>query len=302
MLAARDLLTRLLLDFVSIVSVRLPDDVLEHLVRASKVEEHGFAGLVYEAMFRNLEVSSRRRVPLCQDTGVLEFFIRVGDSFPYTVDLLDAVPEAVARATEAGFLRPNVVDPVSGVNTGDNVGPNLPWVDLGVVRGVNHADVFLYLAGGGSSRPGSARVLDPAQGLEGVVRYVLETVSEYGPPACPPLVVGVGIGPTAEIAALLSKRALLRPLGSRSPNPKIASLEEELERAINALGIGPQGLGGKVTALAVHVEYSGRHPATLAVGVSTSCWAMRRGHLRIEKDLSASVLSHGGVKLGKNGG
>lgn len=296
--SVRDVLARLLLDFISTVSVRLPDDVLEHLTRISKAEEPGFAGLVYEAMFRNIEVASQRRIPLCQDTGVLEFFIEVGDSFPYTANLLEAIPEAVVRATEAGFLRPNVVDPTTGRNTGNNVGPNLPWVDLRIVRGVDHANVFLYLAGGGSSRPGSAKVLDPAQGLEGVVRYVLEDIAEYGPPACPPLVVGVGIGPTAEIAAVLSKRALLRPLGSKNPDPKIALLEEELVKAVNTLGIGPQGLSGKVTALAVHVEYAGRHPATVAVGVSTSCWAMRRGHLRIEKDLSARVLSHGGVKLG----
>lgn len=295
--STRDVLTSLLLDFISIVSVRLPDDVLEYLTRMSEAEEPGFARLVYEAMFRNIEIASKKRVPLCQDTGVLEFFVEVGDGFPYVVDLLEAIPEAVVRATEAGFLRPNVVDPVTGRNTGNNVGLNLPWIDLRVVKGVDYADVFLYLAGGGSSRPGSARVLDPAQGLEGIVRYVLEDVADYGPPACPPLVVGVGIGPTAEIAAILSKKALLRPLGSKNPNPKISLLEEELVKAINTLGIGPQGLGGKVTALAVHVEYAGRHPATLAVGVSTSCWAMRRGHLRIEKDLSARVLSHAGVKL-----
>lgn len=283
--------------FVSLVAVRLPDDVLAALERASRLESSPHARLVYEAMFRNLEVAARRSVPLCQDTGVLEFFVGLGEGFPHGAALLRAIREAVVRATRGGFLRPNVVDPFTDRNTGDNTGPRIPWVDLEILPGVDYADVGLYMAGGGSSRPGSARVLDPALGLEGVAEFVLSTVAEYGPPACPPLVVGVGIGPTVEIAAALSKRALLREVGSRNPNPRVALLEERLEEAINELGIGPQGLGGRVTVLAVHVEYAGRHPATLAVGVSTACWALRRGWLRVHPDLSYQVLSHGGARL-----
>ncbi len=283
--------------FISLVAVRLPDDVLPALASASKIESSPHARLVYEAMFRNLEIAIRRNVPLCQDTGVLEFFVGLGEGFPHAGDLLEAVREAVVRATDEGFLRPNVVDPVTGRNTGDNTGLGHPWVEIELLPGVNHADLRLYMAGGGSSRPGSARVLDPALGLEGVAEFVLNTVAEYGPPACPPLVVGVGLGPTVEIAALLSKKALLRTLGSRNPNPKIALLEERLADAINGLGVGPQGLGGRITVLAVHVEYAGRHPATLAVGVSTACWALRKGWLRVFPDLSYQVLTHGGAVL-----
>ncbi len=291
-------LVEMLSRFVSLVSVRLPDDVLPALLRASELEESAHARLIYNAMFENLEVALRRRVPLCQDTGVLEFFVGLGEAFPYGAALLRAVRDATARATREGFLRPNVVDPLTNRNTGDNTGPYVPWVDVEVLPGADYADVRLYLAGGGSSRPGFARVLDPAQGLEGVAELVLSTVAEYGPPACPPLVVGIGIGPTVEVAATLSKRALLREVGSRNPDPRAALLEEKLAEAINGLGIGPQGLGGRVTALAVHVEYAGRHPATLAVGVSTACWALRRGWLRIYSDLSYRVLSHRGAELG----
>ncbi|MEM0197289.1 MAG: fumarate hydratase [Sulfolobales archaeon] len=278
--------------FISIVSTRLPDDVLKALRKAYEAEVGGYARLVYQAIFKNLEIAIAKSVPLCQDTGVLEFFIELGRSFPFSIELLKAIGEAVAEATEEGFLRPNVVDPATERNTGNNLGPRIPWIETTLVSG-DHADVYLYMAGGGSSRPGSARVLDPAQGLEGLLEYVVNTVVEYGIHACPPLVVGVGIGPTAEVAASLSKRALLRPVGLRSPIPRMAELEEKLERVLDELGIGPQGLGGKKTVLAVHVEYAGRHPATLAVGVSTSCWALRRGHLRIFPDLTYRVLSHG---------
>lgn len=295
--AVRERFTNLITKFLSLVAVKLPDDVLPALVKAYGVEESPHARLVYEAMFKNLELATRRNVPLCQDTGVLEFFISLGEGFPHWRDLLEAVREAVVRATGEGFLRPNVVDPSTGRNTGDNSGLGLPWTEIGLLPGIDYADVQLYMAGGGSSRPGSARVLDPAVGLDGVAEFVLTTIAEYGPPACPPLVVGVGLGPTVEIAALLSKKALLRTLGSRNSNSKIALLEERLAEAINELGIGPQGVGGRVTALAVHVEYAGRHPATLAVGVSTACWALRKGWLRIFPDLSYQVLSHGGVVL-----
>lgn len=279
--------------FVPLVSMSLPDDVLAALKRSSEVEVESYARLVYQAVFRNLEIAEKNRVPLCQDTGVLEFFIDFGSSFPYLDELLKAIEETIVWATEEGYLRPNVVDITTEKNTWNNLGPRIPWVELSLIRG-DYVDVFLYMAGGGSSRPGFAKVLDPAQGFKGIAEFVISIVTEYGLHACPPLVVGIGLGPTAEIAAILSKRALLRPVGSRNLNPKMALLEEKLEEVLNELGIGPQGLGGKRTVLAVHVEYAGRHPATLAVGVSTSCWALRRGHLRVFSDLGYTVLSHKG--------
>ena len=295
---AQKTLTNLMTKFISLVAIRLPDDVLSALTRGSKIEDSPHVKLVYEAIFRNLDIAASRRIPLCQDTGVLQFFVYLGENFPYKRELLEALREATIRATSEGFLRPNVVDPITNTNTGNNTGARIPWIEIELLPNTDHAEIQLYMAGGGSSRPGYARVLDPAVGLSGAIEFVLNVIAEYGPPACPPLVVGVGIGPTVEIAALLSKKALLRtPLGSRNPNPRVAALEEKLEEAINELGIGPQGLGGKVSVLATHIEYAGRHPSTIAVGVSTACWALRKGWLRISKDLGYEVLSHRGVTL-----
>jgi len=292
-------LAEVLSKFINLVAVRLPDDVYARLEELSRREISPWGRLVYDAVFRNLELATRRRAPLCQDTGTPQFYLSIGEGFPYGSALLKAIEVAVVRSTELGYLRPNVVDPVTGRNTGNNLGPRAPWVEVELAPGIPYADVRLYLAGGGSSRPAVARTLDPAEGWEGVVRFVIDTVAECGAPACPPLmVVGVGVGATVDIAASLSKKALLRPLGTRNPDPWVAELEVLLEEAINSLGIGPQGLGGSVTVGEVHVEYAGRHPATLAVGVSISCWALRRGYLRVYPDLTYEVLSHRGAELG----
>jgi len=290
-------LVKLLSSFINLVVVKLPDDVYAKLCELRSREDSAWGKFIYDAMFRNIELALQRRAPLCQDTGVLEFFISLGEDFPHKSALLKALREAVIASTQQGFLRPNVVDPVSDRNTGNNVGPRVPWVEVEVVPGASHADVRLYVAGGGSSRPGRATTLDPAEGWEGLVRLVVDTVIEYGAAACPPLFVGIGIGATVNMAAKLSKVALLRPLGSRNPEPKVARLEEVLEEELNKLGIGPQGLGGLTTVGAVHIEYAGRHPATFAVAISTACWALRKGHLRIYPDMTCEPLSHRGEKL-----
>jgi L(+)-tartrate dehydratase alpha subunit len=290
-------LSQLLSSFINLVTVKLPDDVYAKLVELRSRETSAWGRFIYDAMFRNIELALQRGAPLCQDTGVLEFFISFGENFPYKTALIDAIREATVRSTRLGFLRPNVVDPVTDRNTGNNVGPMVPWIEVEVVPGVSYADVKLYLAGGGSSRPGRAAVLDPTESWEALVKLVTDVVIEYGSAACPPLFVGIGVGATMEIAAVLSKRALLRPIGSRNPNPYIAKLEEVLEEELNKLGIGPQGLGGATTVAAVLIEYAGRHPATFATAVSTGCWALRKGHLRVYPDLSYEVLSHRGERL-----
>ncbi|MEM4527992.1 MAG: fumarate hydratase [Desulfurococcaceae archaeon] len=288
-------LVELMTKFINTVAVKLPSDVYAKLLELSSKETSSSGKFIYSAIFKNLELALLRKAPLCQDTGVLEFYVTLGEMFPYKSLLLKSIRKAVIESTKQGFLRPNVVDPVSDKNTGDNTGPLIPWIEVDIEPGSDHVDVRLYMAGGGSSRPGTARVLDPAEGWEGLVKFVIDVIAKYGPPACPPLmVVGVGVGPTVEIAAVLSKRALLRPLGSRNPEPSIARLEEILEDAINKLGIGPQGLGGSTTVGEVHIEYAGRHPATFAVGVNTACWALRKGWLRINSDLSYQLLSHRG--------
>ena len=145
--------------------------------------------------------------------------------------------------------------------------------------------------------PGHAMVLMPGEGYEGVAKFVLERMTSYGLNACPPLLVGVGVATSVETAALLSKKALLRPIGSHNPNERAAKMEKLLEEGINAIGLGPQGMGGKASVLGVHIENSARHPSAIGVAVNVGCWSHRRGHIIFDKDLNYTVLSHKGVSL-----
>jgi L(+)-tartrate dehydratase alpha subunit len=153
------------------------------------------------------------------------------------------------------------------------------------------------MAGGGCSLPGQGKTLMPAAGYEGVVKFVFDVMTSYGVNACPPLLVGIGIGGSIEVAANLSKRALFRPIGSRHPDPKGAEMELLIEEGLNEIGIGPQGLSGKNSVTGVHIEKAARHPSTISVAVSVGCWAHRRGTIRINEDMSYEILSHKGVAL-----
>ncbi len=286
-------LVNLVADFIAKVVTELPRDVLKALKHAYSVEESPRVKAVYEAYFKNLELARAKRRPICQDTGILMFFVKAGTRFPLIDFVHDALIDATKVATAAVPLRPNAVNPFTGVNSGDNTGAEIPFIHVELVPGGESLEVALYVAGGGSSLPGASRVFTPAEGLKAVKRFVVDTVAEYGLYACPPLIVGVGVGATAEIAALLSKKALLREIGVRSTNPDAARLEEELEKGLNSLNIGAQGLGGRVTVLGVSVEYSHRHPATLATGVSIGCWAHRRGLLIIQPDLRPETPYYG---------
>ncbi|MCX8189467.1 MAG: L(+)-tartrate dehydratase subunit alpha [Nitrososphaeria archaeon] len=292
-----DALVRLLSNFIRTVAIRLPDDVLSALKELSSKESSYWGKAVYSLMFDNINLALEKGVPVCQDTGVLMFFIDVGTNFPYVNKLYDALKVATIKATEEVPLRPNVVEPFDEKNTGNNVGTRLPWIEWNIVPEADYVEITLYLAGGGTSLTGNAKVLPPASGFKGVIEFVLDVVSSYGLNACPPFLLGVGIGATVETAALLSKRALLRPIGSINPNPKAASLERILYEKVCGLEIGPQGLGGSTTVLGVNVEYSARHPATLAVGVSTGCWAHRRGVIKIKSDLTYELPLYKGVVL-----
>ncbi len=280
--------------FISKAVIELPTDVVEALRNAYRNETIPFTKKVYEAYFTNLKIAKLRRSPLCQDTGVLTFFVKVGTKSPFLDLVNDVLIEATRKATFETPLRPNAVDPFTGVNSGDNTGVNTPFIDIELVPGSDRLEIYLYIAGGGSSLPGAAKVFTPGEGLKAVKEFVIDTVVKYGPNACPPLIVGVGIGATAEIAMILSKKALLRKVGDRNPNPRVAELEEELKKDLNELGIGAQGLGGRISVLDVFVEYAYRHPATYAAGVSIGCWAHRRGLLIIYPNLRFETPYHGG--------
>ncbi len=290
-------LVRLLSNFIRTVAIRLPDDVLTALKELSLRERSYWGKAVYSLMFDNIKLALEKGVPVCQDTGVLMFFIDAGTNFSYINMLPEAVRAATLKATEDVPLRPNVVEPFDERNTGNNIGTRLPWIEWNIIPNADYAEITLYLAGGGTSLTGNAKVLPPASGFKGVIEFVLDVVSSYGLNACPPFLLGVGIGTTVETAAILSKKALLRPIGSTNHNPKAALLEKIIYEKVCGLEIGPQGLGGSTTVLGVNVEYSARHPATLAVGVSTGCWAHRRGVIRIKSDLAYELPFYKGEVL-----
>jgi fumarate hydratase subunit alpha len=256
----------------------LGEDILATFRSCLKAEASPTGRDVFEQLLQNAELARDTGVPLCQDTGLALVFLEVGQEVHFTGgDLREAVHAGVRKACKEGFLRASVVSPPVGkrVNTGDNT-PAIIHVRL--VPG-DQVHIVVAAKGGGSENMSALRMMRPADGREGVKRFVVETVAKAGPNPCPPIVVGVGIGGTFEFCALLAKKALLRPLGESHPDPDFAALEHELLEAINRLGIGPAGLGGTVTALAVHVETHPCHIASLPVAVNINCHSHR--HLEV---------------------
>jgi L(+)-tartrate dehydratase alpha subunit len=290
-------LTDLMARFTAYVGKHLPDDVLKRLRELRDIESGPLSRVVYDSMFKNLELACELDRPSCQDTGVIQFFIRAGARFPLLGELCPILTEAVRVATRIGPLRHNAVETCDEKNTGDNTGTRIPWIDWEIVADDAGVEIDVYMAGGGCTLPGAAKVLMPAAGYEGVVQFVFDVITSYGVNACPPLLVGVGISTAAETAAILSKKAILRRIGTRHPNSKAAEMERLLEDGLNQLGLGPQGLTGKASVMGVHIESSARHPSTIGVAVSTGCWAHRRGTIRIDDTLRYEILSHQGAKL-----
>lgn len=278
--------------FIGLVAKRLPDDVLAKLKELKDAETVPMARAIYDCMFDNLDKAVKLDRPICQDTGVIQFFVRVGTKFPLIDELEDALVEAVADSTVQTPLRHNAVETFDEKNTGTNIGTKAPWIEYELVPGSSSVEMDVYMAGGGCSLPGRARVFMPSAGYEGIVEFVAETIATLGVNACPPLIVGVGIGTCVSSAAKLSKKAAMRKVGSSNKNPLAAQMEKELENGLNAIGIGPQGLSGSASVMGVNIENAARHPSTLAAGVSVGCWAHRRGTIRINKDLTYEILSH----------
>lgn len=261
-------------------AVELPDDVESALLRAGDAEKAELGRAILGELVQNERIARREGIPICQDCGLAVLFMEVGQEVCFEgPGLMSAIDEGVRRAYLGGFLRKmSVQDPLyERKNTGDNT-PAI--VHLTTVPGEG-LKLIAAPKGMGGENASSIAMLRPGDGEEGVVRSVLQTVDRLGANACPPLVVGVGIGANFERAPLLAKRALLRPLGSRNPDLRYAALELRLLRQINDLGIGPAGYGGTVTALDVHVEFAPTHLAGMPVAVNLCCHACRHAEGRI---------------------
>jgi len=254
-------------------AVTLRPDVAAALDRAAVVEPSERGRQVLAQLLENAAIAARDRVPLCQDTGTVWVWVDLGADECPGGDLAAAIDSAVAEAYRQGALRMSVVRDALGDRT--NTADNTPaFVDVTLRPGTG-ATVSVMLKGGGSDNASALAMLDPSAGAEGVRRFVLETVAARATGACPPLVVGVGVGGTFDSVGKLAKKALLRPLGTPGATPAAISLEKRLLADINALGIGPAGLGGATTALAVHVVTAPCHIAALPVAVNVGCSAMR---------------------------
>ena len=254
-------------------NVILPEDVKNCIIKRKSEENWAPAREILDRIEENFELAAAENVPICQDTGVACVFLEIGQEVHIAGgDITQAVNEGVRQGYAEGYLRKSVVrDPLDRVNTGANT-PAMIYYDI--VPG-DKIKITVAPKGFGSENMSQIKMLRPSDGIEGVKAFVLKAVEEAGPNPCPPIIVGVGIGGTFDKAALLAKKALLRETGTPSADPLYAKLEEELLEKINALGIGPQGFGGKTTALAVAVEHYPTHIAGLPVAVNINCHVAR---------------------------
>lgn len=285
-------LEEIMAKFVGLVSMKLPEDVENKLKELSEEETNPLAKTIYETMKKNQDLAWELKRPSCQDTGVLQYFCKVGENFPLRGNLEEILRKATFDATKQTPLRHNSVQTFEEKNTGKNIGKGTPTVITKIIPDSDELEVYTYMAGGGCSLPGAGKTLMPGEGYEAVVKFVLDRITSYGLNACPPLLVGIGIGTSIETAALNSKLALMRKVDSRNEEDKAYDLEKRLEDGINKIKIGPQGFGGEKSVMGVNIVNTARHPSVLAVAMNVGCWSHRRGLIKFDKDLNYEILSH----------
>ncbi|ODS38188.1 MAG: fumarate hydratase [Candidatus Altiarchaeales archaeon WOR_SM1_86-2] len=272
-----------LVDLIKETVTTIPEDVENALRRSYESETNEIARFQLKNILDNIEVARKEKIPLCQDTGLPIFYVRFSDIDDFKINGIEQnIREAVKIATDESFLRPNVVDPVKRENNG-NLGKGVPIIHYEFVDGLKNKTEIIFLPkGSGSENMSKLAMLKPSDGIEGIKKFVIETVKDAGGKPCPPTILGVGIGGSFDSAPQLAKNALLRPINVRNPDPGIAELEEELKETVNELNIGPMGLGGRTTTLGVNIEAADTHTAMLPAAVNIQCWAARRGRLVID--------------------
>jgi fumarate hydratase subunit alpha len=271
--------------------IKLPQDVKEALLRAYREEVSETGRVQLKAILKNIELAEKENTPICQDTGVIIFYVKAGAQMKGLDKIEPALRNATKRATKEIPLRPNAVDPFTQKNSGDNTGRFVPYVNWEIIA-ENTIEITAFPKGGGSENVTQLGMLTPGEGVNGLKKFVVDAVIKAGAMPCPPTIVGVATGGGADVAIKLAKMALLRPFNQPNSNPDLAKIERELYEAANSTGIGPMGLGGKVTVLDVRIEYAYRHPASYPVAVAFQCWAARRATARIHSDGSVEYLTH----------
>lgn len=276
---------------IKLAVTELPKDVKQALQQAYEKEESETGRTQLKAILENVELAKKDEIPMCQDTGIIIFYIKAGSKFKDLHKIEEALRDATIKATKEIPLRPNAVNPFTGRNTGNNTGRYIPFLNWEIVQG-NGLGLTVMPKGGGSENVSVLGMINPGQGIEGLKKFVVDSVIAAGAKPCPPIILGVALGGGADIAIKLAKAALLRPLDQLNTDPKLAKLEKEIFNLVNLTGIGPMGLGGKTTALGVKLEFAHRHPASYPVAVVFQCWAARRASAHIFANGEVEYLSH----------
>ncbi|MFX0029946.1 MAG: fumarate hydratase, partial [Candidatus Hermodarchaeota archaeon] len=259
-------LEKKIISLISLAVLELPPDVVKSLQTALNNETNATAKNQLEAILENIKLAKTHSIPICQDTGIQIFFVNVGRDFPLIGELSSIIKNSVKKATPIIPLRPNTVNPLTNENPGDNTGLSIPWINWKVNDG-DDLEITVFPKGGGSENMSQLSMLTPGQGIKGMKRFVVDAVVEAGAKPCPPTIIGIGLGGGADICMKIAKEQLLRPIGQRHKNQKIADIELELLKALNQTGIGPMGLGGDASVLDVHIGTTMRHPASFPVGL-----------------------------------
>ena len=263
----------------------IPQDLRDALAAARDRETSITGRRVLETITRNVEIADAQANLVCQDTGIAVYYCRVGEGFPlHPARIYEALKTGTERATVEHPLRSNTVHTLTRENTGQNVGYRVPIVHWDFEPGWDGLDVKCVPKGSGSENMSFLKMCVPADGVTGIKKFVLEAIVGAGGKPCPPGIVGVGIGGSADYAMHLAKEAIARPVGTRNPDPLVADLEFELYELLNETGVGPMGLGGDVTVLSVHVEHADTHMTLNPVAVNYQCWAARRASAHIAAD------------------
>jgi fumarate hydratase subunit alpha len=273
--------------FIKDVATGVSDDCLELLQAAEKNESSASARDILRTMLENVALAGERTKAVCQSPGFPACFVTFGQKCT-ALEVMDMLPSAITEATNNGYLRPSIVNPLTRKNTGDNSGPGVPGIYAGYVEGQPYTDVIVSFKGCGAELGNAVKIFTPAQlgkNLRGLQEFILKTVIDAGGKPCPPVALGIGIGGQMDTCARLSRQAVsVRDWRDTNPDPELAKMEHNLLHAINELGIGPAGIGGDTTALAVKIEMAFTHTAIAPVAVNFHCWVARKGGLRIHPD------------------
>lgn len=277
-------ITNLLKKSIKQAVTTIPEDIFDFFKMLYEEEDNEINQTQIRLILENFQYGQNAGISLCQDTGVLNFYIKLGNKFPIISSFRNIIDEVVQDVTKDIPLRSNSVDPITNKNTGTNIGANSPPIFIEIIENSSDLEIIILPKGGGAENISKLFMLDPIDGLERFPLMIKELIQKAGGKPCPPIILGVGLGGDASNSMILAKKALLRPIGVRHERQDVAELELKIKNTLNDLNIGIMGLGGKVTCIDVHIELSMRHPASFPVGVIVQCYCHRIASFKINKE------------------